>query len=183
MRGVLRLADAIDAATRGVGRAAMWLALAVVLLQFGVVVLRYVYSMSYVWAQESVIYAHATLFMLAVGYTYLVDQHVRVDVFYAGWSARRKALVDLIGILVAVLPFCALVIWASAGWAMTSWRLGEGPMAHGGVPLVQWLKTLVPLMAGLLALQALSIALRCIAVLAGAAETHFPGRPQHASHG
>jgi TRAP-type mannitol/chloroaromatic compound transport system permease small subunit len=183
MPGILRIADAIDAATRGVGRAAMWLALVVVLAQFGVVVLRYVYSMSYVWAQESVIYAHATLFMLAVGYTFLVDQHVRVDVFYAGWSARRKALMDLVGILIAVLPFCALVVWASAGWALTSWRIGEGPMALGGVPLVPWLKTLVPLMALLLALQSVAIALRCVAVLAGAADTHFPARPQHSSHG
>lgn len=179
----LRIADAIDAATRGIGRAAMWLALAVVLVQFGVVVLRYVYSMSYVWAQESVIYAHASLFMLAVGYTFLVDQHVRVDVLYGGWSNRRKALTDLIGILIAVLPFCALVIWASWTYALNSWRISEGPMALGGVPLVQWLKSLIPIMAMLLLLQSVAIGLRCIAVLTGDAETHFPARPQHSSHG
>jgi TRAP-type mannitol/chloroaromatic compound transport system permease small subunit len=56
-------------------------------------------------------------------------------------------------------------------------------MAHGGVPFVQWLKTLVPLMALLLGLQAIAVALRCAAVLAGAAETHFPARPKQSSHG
>ena len=183
MGGVLRLADAIDAATRGIGRAVKWLALALVLIQFGVVVLRYAYSMSYVWAQEGVIYAHATLFMLAIGYTFLVDQHVRVDVLYGGWSARRKALVDLIGIAVAVLPFCALVIWASWGYVATSWRFGEGPMGVGGLPFVPVLKSLIPVMALLLGVQAFAIGLRCIAVLTGDATTHFPGKPAHAEHG
>jgi TRAP-type mannitol/chloroaromatic compound transport system permease small subunit len=183
MGGVLRLADAIDAATRGLGRAVKWLALAVVLLQFGVVVLRYAFSMSYVWAQESIVYAHATLFMLTVGYTFLIDQHVRVDVLYAGWSARRKALIDLIGVIVAVLPFCALVVWASWGYVAVSWRFGEGPMAVGGLPLVPFLKSLIPAMAILLGVQAFAIALRCVAVLAGAAETHFPARPAAAQHG
>jgi TRAP-type mannitol/chloroaromatic compound transport system permease small subunit len=154
----------------------MWLALAVVLAQFVVVVLRYAFASSFVWMQESVIYLHATLFMLAIGYTYLVDQHVRVDVLYAGWSVRRKAAVDLVSILVAVLPFCALVVWASWGFAARAWTQGEGPMAYGGLPLVPALKSLIPLMAALLALQAVSIALRCVAVLAGAAETHFPHR-------
>lgn len=154
----------------------MWLALATVLAQFAVVVLRYAFASSFVMMQESVIYLHATLFMLAIGYTYLVDQHVRVDVFYAGWSARRRALVDLIAILVAVLPFCALVVWASWGFAARAWTQGEGPMAYGGLPLVPALKSLIPLMAGLLALQAASIAIRCVAVLAGAADTHVPHR-------
>lgn len=183
MDAALRIAGLIDGATRGLGRAVKWLALLLVLLQFAVVVLRYVYSMSYVSAQESVIYAHAALFMLAIGYAFLVDQHVRVDVLYARWSARRKALVDLIGVVVCVLPFCALVLWASWGYAANSWRIGEGPIAVGGLPFVPVLKSLIPVMAILLGLQSLAIALRCLAVLRGAAATHFPARPAEAQHG
>jgi len=154
----------------------MWLALATVLAQFAVVVLRYAFASSFVMMQESVIYLHATLFMLAIGYTFLVDQHVRVDVLYAGWSPRAKALTDLVAIIVAVLPFCALVIWGSWGYAASSWRQDEGPMAYGGLPLVPALKSLIPAMAILLGLQSVSILIRCVAVLAGAAETHFPHR-------
>jgi TRAP-type mannitol/chloroaromatic compound transport system permease small subunit len=154
----------------------MWLALATVLAQFAVVVLRYAFASSFVMMQESVIYLHATLFMLAIGYTFLVDQHVRVDVFYAGWSPRAKALVDLLAILICVLPFCALVVWASWGYAASSWAQGEGPMAYGGLPLVPALKSLIPAMAILLAAQSLSILIRCVAVLTGAATTHFPHR-------
>lgn len=158
----------------------MWLALGAVLAQFAVVVLRYAFASSFVMMQESVIYLHATLFMLAMGYTFLVDQHVRVDVLYAGWSPRRKATVDLVAILLCVLPFCALVLWASWGYAAASWRQEEGPMAYGGLPLVPALKSLIPAMAILLGLQSLSILIRCLAVLAGAAATHLPHRGQHA---
>ena len=157
-------------------RGVLWLALATVLAQFAVVVLRYAFASSFVMMQESVIYLHATLFMLAIGYTFLVDQHVRVDVLYARWSARRKAAVDLVAIVVTVLPFCALVIWASWDYAARSWTQDEGPMAYGGLPLVPALKSLIPAMAILLGLQAISIGIRCVAVLRGVAETHLPHR-------
>lgn len=158
-----------------------WLALLLVLLQFAVVVLRYAFGTSYIMMQEGVIYLHAFLFMLAIGYTCLVDQHVRVDVFYARWTPGRRALVDLLAVLIAVLPFCALVLWASWGYVSTSWRLGEGPMAVGGLPFTPWLKSLIPAMAVLLALQSLSIAVRCVAVLRGQAHTHLPSRAHQGS--
>lgn len=182
MRAALRLAGVIDAASRQLGGVVRWCALGVVLVQFVVVLLRYAYGSSYVWMQEGVIYLHAMLFMLAIGYTFLVDGHVRVDVLYANWSARRRAFVDLLGILIGVLPFCALLLWASWSFAWTSWSLGEGPMQYGGLPLTPFFKSLIPAMAILLALQAVAIGIRCMAVLAGAAETHFPAR-DGAAHG
>jgi TRAP-type mannitol/chloroaromatic compound transport system permease small subunit len=176
LRALLAIADAHDAASRFLARGVKWLALALVLVQFAVVVLRYAFGMSYIMMQEGVIYLHAMLFMLAIGYTFLVDQHVRVDVLYAGWSAKRRALVDLVAVLVGVLPFCALVVWASWGYVSVSWRMAEGPMAVGGLPFTPFLKSMIPAMAVLLALQSLSIAIRCIAVLCGAAATHLPHR-------
>jgi TRAP-type mannitol/chloroaromatic compound transport system permease small subunit len=155
--------------------------LLLVLLQFTVVVLRYAFSTSYIMMQEGVIYLHAILFMLAIGYTCLVDQHVRVDVLYAGWTARRRAVVDLLAVLVGVLPFCALVLWASWAYVTTSWRFGEGPMAVGGLPFTPWLKSMIPAMAVLLGLQSLSIAIRCFAVLRGRADTHLPHRAHQGS--
>jgi TRAP-type mannitol/chloroaromatic compound transport system permease small subunit len=184
LRLLLRLADGADALNRAIGLTVRWLAVCLVLVQFVVVVLRYAYGSSFVWLQESVTYTHAFLFMLAIAYTYLVDGHVRVDVLYAGWSARRRALVDLLGILVCVLPFCALLVWASWPYVSMSWRMGEGPIQYGGLPLTPWLKSLIPAMAVLLALQALAIAIRAVAVLAGQAETHFPARSSTGSaHG
>lgn len=179
MEALLALAGALDRLGRAVGKTVRWIAVLLVLIQLAVVVLRYAFGTSYIWLQESVLYTNATLFMLAIGYTFLVDQHVRVDLLYAGWSARTRALADLLGILLAVLPFCGLLIWASWGYVAVSFRMGEGPMQVGGLPLLPWLKALIPTMAGLLALQALAIALRCLAVLAGRAPTHLPHRGGH----
>jgi len=176
MRAALKLADGLDAASRAIGMSVRWLAVAVVLVQFLVVVLRYVWSSSFVWMQESVVYIHAALFMLAIGYAYLLDAHVRVDFFYGHWSERKKAVVDIVGILFTVLPFCALLWWASYGYVARSFRMGEGPMAVGGLPLQPWLKSLILVMAGLLAVQSISILIRAVAVLTGAAESIFPRR-------
>jgi TRAP-type mannitol/chloroaromatic compound transport system permease small subunit len=172
-----RFADALDALSRAVGGAVKWLAVLLVLIQFVVVGLRYVYGSSFIWMQESVIYAHATLFMLAIGYVFMLDAHVRVDIFYANWSLRARAWTDLAGVIVCVLPFCALVVWASWPFVTLSWRIPEGPMAVGGLPLTPVLKSLIPAMALLLALQGVSVALRAILVLAGAASTLFPHKP------
>ena len=181
MRAALAIADAHDAASRLLARGVMWLALLLVLVQFGVVVLRYAFGTSFIMMQEGVIYLHAILFMLAIGYTFLVDQHVRVDVLYAGWSAKRRAVVDLLAVFVGVLAFCALVVWATCGYVLTSWRFGEGPMAVGGLPFTPLLKSMIPAMAALLALQSLSIAIRCVAVLRGLADTHLPHRAHQGS--
>ena len=176
MRLLLRLADGADALNRAIGLSVRWLAVLLVLVQFVVVVLRYAYGSSFVWLQESVVYTHAFLFMLAIGYAYLLDAHVRVDFFYANWSERTKAWVDLAGVVVAVLPFCWLLVWASWGYVSVSFRMGEGPIQHGGLPLQPYLKGLILAMAGLLALQALSVMIRAVAVILGAATEVFPHR-------
>jgi TRAP-type mannitol/chloroaromatic compound transport system permease small subunit len=79
--------------------------------------------------------------------------------------------------MLAVLPFCALIIWASWGYVAVSFRLGEGPMALGGLPFTPWLKSLMLVMAGLLGVQATAIAIRAAGVLTGATDSVFPRRP------
>src|SRR3546814_5745002 len=68
-----------------------------VLLQFAIVVLRYVFGISYIFLDESVLYMHATLFMLGAGYTLLADAHVRADIFYGRFATRGRAAIDLAG--------------------------------------------------------------------------------------
>jgi TRAP-type mannitol/chloroaromatic compound transport system permease small subunit len=159
----------------------MWLAVLLVLVQFAVVVLRYAFGTSFIMMQESVIYLHATLFMLAIGYTFLVDQHVRVDVLYARWSGaapRAGGPRGHPGRGAAVLRARALGV---LGLRRRVLAQDEGPMAVGGLPLVPALKSLIPLMAVLLALQAVSIAIRCVAVLPGRPTTHLPHRAHQGS--
>src|SRR4029079_12276535 len=104
-------ADHIDRLIAGIGRAVTWLALLGVLLQFAVVVLRYAFGIGSLWLSESVIYGHAALFMLASAWTLQAGGHVRVDIFYADASPRTRALVDLLGALLLLLPFMLVIGW------------------------------------------------------------------------
>jgi TRAP-type mannitol/chloroaromatic compound transport system permease small subunit len=162
------LADRIDRMTSGIGRAAAWLALLVVLLQFALVVARYLFGLGSVWLTETVIYAHATLFMLAAAWTLLAGGHVRVDVFYAEASERTRAMVDLIGALALLLPFMLVLLWLSVPYAARSWAIFEHSQEASGLPIVFVLKTLIPLFALLMALQGVSQAIRAAAVLSRA---------------
>jgi len=167
MSALAAIARICDWINEQVGRRVMWLAVLLVLIQFAVVVLRYLFGTSFIAMQESVIYVHATLFMLTIGYTFLHDGHVRVDVFYAELGPRGRAIVDLLGTLVAVIPFCALVLWFAWGFVGASWKMREGPMFVGGLPIVYLLKTTIPVFAALLLLQGVSIAIKSALVIAG----------------
>ena len=90
------IADGIDRLIAAIGRAAMWLSLFVVLVQFAVVLMRYLFGIGSIWLSESIIYGHAALFMLAAAWTLQQNGHVRVDVFYSNASPRTKAVVDLL---------------------------------------------------------------------------------------
>src|SRR5436305_2192482 len=107
------LADRIDRFNAAVGRAASWCALFIVLAGFAVVLLRYVLGLGSLWLQESILYAHAALFLMAAAWTLKQGGHVRVDVFYADASLRTKAWVDVVGVLLLLLPFCLAILWFS----------------------------------------------------------------------
>ncbi len=154
------LADRIDRLNSTIGRAAAWLALAVVLVQFALVVGRYVFAFGSIRLTEAVTYGHATLIMLAAAWTLKAGGHVRVDVFYAHAGARTRALIDLAGSLLLLLPFMLVLLWLSAPYAARSWAILEGSQEVGGLPLVFLLKTLLPLFALLMASQGLAQAIR-----------------------
>ena len=136
MRLSTAFADRIDRLTTAIGRAVAWLALVVVLLQFALVVARYLFGLGSIWLSEAVIYAHATLFMLAAAWTLQAGGHVRVDVFYAEASPRTKAMVDLLGALLLLLPFALALVWLSLPYAARSWAILERSQESSGLPLV-----------------------------------------------
>jgi len=161
-------ADRIDRLTAAIGRAAAWLVLVVVLLQFGLVVARYLFGIGSVWLTETVIYAHAAVFLLAAAWTLQLGGHVRVDVFYADASARTKALIDLAGSVLLLLPFALVLFLLSVPYAARSWAILEHSQEASGLPLVFVLKTLIPLFALLMALQGIAQAIRAAVTLSRA---------------
>jgi TRAP-type mannitol/chloroaromatic compound transport system permease small subunit len=166
---MLALYRRIDLLNEYLGRGIAWLVLVLVLLQFVVVILRYVFSIGFIPMQESIWYLHALVFMLGAGYTLLHDAHVRVDIFYRKLSLGHKALIDLIGVFVFLLPFSAMLGWLSWSYVANSWRVLESSGEIGGLPFIYLLKSVLLVFALLLAVQGISLALKSILVLTGGA--------------
>lgn len=155
----------IDSLNRAAGRLAGWFLLAMVLIQVLVVLLRYVFNLGYLWMQESVLYLHVGLALFAAGFALLNNVHVRVDVFYQTAAPRMKALIDVIGSLVFLLPLCVLIFWKSLPFVAASWSVLEGSAQPSGLPAVFLLKTSILCFALLLGLQGLAFAVRAFDVL------------------
>ena len=157
----------VDGLNERVGRAIAWLTLAMVLITFAVVVLRYVYAIGWVWLQESYVWLHGVVFMVGAGYTLLHNGHVRVDVFYRPGGARYKAIIDLGGSLLLLMPLIVMVAFVSFDYVADSWARLEESREAGGLPGLFLLKSVLLLFCGLLGLQGLSLAARSLLVLRG----------------
>lgn len=162
-----QLARALDSLAELTGRIISWLTLAMVIITFSVVVLRYVFESGSIALQESVTYMHAVVFMLCAAYTLKHDAHVRVDIFYQRWSVRTRAWADLLGTLLLLVPVCVFIIASSLGYVAASWSILEGSQEAGGLDGVYLLKTAIPVMAGLLLLQGCALALHRLLIITG----------------
>jgi TRAP-type mannitol/chloroaromatic compound transport system permease small subunit len=167
LRIARRIADTIDRINSAVGRVATWCCLFIVCGEFAVVVMRYALGLGSIRLQESVLYGHAGLFMLAAAWTLQVDGHVRVDIFYAQAKPRSRAVIDLFGAIVFLAPFAAVLVMLSVPYAARSWAILERSRETSGLPFVYLLKTLIPLFAVLVGLQGLAQAIRAVMTLAG----------------
>ena len=150
----------LDRLSTVVGKAASWFTLFMVLVTFIVVVMRYALDAGFIWVPESVVWMHAVVFMLGAAYTLHDDDHVRVDVFYRDMSPRRRALVDLFGVIIFLLPVCAFLAWNSWDFVLQSWRIGESSREPGGLPY-----PFLPLLKSALLLMPLTVALQGVSLL------------------
>ena len=157
------IADRLDAINRAVGAVVRWAALLMVLLQFGIVLLRYVFGVSSIALNESILYLHGALFMLGAGYTLLVGGHVRVDVFYARAAARTRLAIDIFGHLFLLMPAMTVLLYWSWPTVRNAWAILEGPISVGGIPASFLLKSLIPAFCILLLIQSAACLLRDIA--------------------
>ena len=142
---------------RLVGHTVPWLTLGMVLVTFTIVILRHFFGRGWVWMQEVALYMHALTFLLAAGYALARDAHVRVDILYRPMGERGKALVDLGGSLLLLIPCCLVMCYQSLPFVANSWAVFEGSKDGGGLEAVYLLKTAIPLCFLLLLLQAISI--------------------------
>ena len=167
----LRLARLIDRVNAAIGKAACGLMIALVGLGAMTAVLRYVgrplgVSLTSNAFLEGQWYLFSAVFLLGAAWTLRENAHVRVDVLYGRLGPRGKAWTDLLGALLFLLPFCALMLWATGPSVAESWAVREVSPDPGGLP--RWpIKALVPVAFVLLFLQGVAQAIKAIATLRG----------------
>ena len=115
-------------------------------LSFSTVVLKNLFNYNSNALQETIIYLHATVFMLGIIYAYWFDKHVRIDIFYQKFSRLKKNRINLFGSLFLLLPFLIIIIYSSFSYVLTSWAIMEASSESGGLPFVYLLKSLILIM-------------------------------------
>jgi len=135
-----------------VGRAVSWLALVIVALMSVNVVLRYLFSIGSVWAQELEWHLLVPLILFGCSYALRHGEHVRVDIVYGRFSSRTKVAVDLVSSML-VIAISALFIWFSLHYVQQAYVIDEGSPDPGGLPHRYVLKALLPIGFALLLAQ------------------------------
>lgn len=151
---------------RLIGQVFSWLTLGIVLVCFSVVVLRYVFSVGFVWLQDLYVWMNGVMFMGLAGFTLLREGHVRVDIFYRTAPIKRRAAIDLFGCLVFVAPFVYVIVAYSWPYVMRSWQFMEGSANYGGMPGLYVVKSFILVFAAVVSIQAFAMIGRSILVLA-----------------
>lgn len=162
-----RVAGAADALNAAVGRLLTWVVPLIVVLVFGVVLLRYAFDAGATDLQELALHLHAAVFLLGAAWALGRDRHVRVDVLRVRMGPRSQAMLELVCTLLLLLPFCVFAVWISLDYVWASWLVREGSREAAGLPALYLVKALIPLSALLLMLQGAAQALRAWTALRG----------------
>lgn len=147
------------------GKVCSWFVALMVLVTCLVVVMRYGLDMGSVFLQDVVLYLHGGLFLLGAAFALKRGAHVRVDIFYRNFSTSKKALVDLLGNLIFLQPICWTILLYSWGYVEFSWRIMEVSPEPDGLPFVYVQKSLLIVVAILLALQSISEILKSLLII------------------
>jgi len=168
---MLKISQCIENFIDLVGRAVSWLSLFMVLGTCLIVLLRYGFDIGSIAMQEAINYMHAMVFLLGAAYTLKYNEHVRVDIFYAALSDRKKSYVDLFGNIFILMPVMIFIFWVSWQYVVDSWQVFESSREAGGLPGVYILKTFMLIMPVLLLMQSLANILQSIILIMNKAES------------
>ncbi len=155
----------IDKLNERIGKTVSWLTIILVLVTCYDVVVRYVFRESSAAFQEIEWHLFAILFLVGGAYTLKIDDHVRVDIFYTRFSKEKKALVDFVGSILFLIPFCLIAIYSSKDFVVNSFLVKETSPDAGGLPARYILKAFIPFSFFLLLLQAIALCLKSFLTL------------------
>jgi TRAP-type mannitol/chloroaromatic compound transport system permease small subunit len=188
---LLRLSSLINSIIEKIGGVLNWLVIMTIAVGFYNVIARYIgrligMKLSSNGLIELQWYLFSVLFCLGFAYILKHGANVRVDFLYANWNEKRRSLVDFLGTILFLIPFCLIGIWVSFNPVLLSWGLlpdgtwgmWEVSSDADGLPRAP-IKTMVIIAFALLLLQSISQAIEYFAILMGykqviESEEHLP---------
>lgn len=177
MSGLVGFVRAIERLNDVVGRVVALLTLGTVLVCFATVYTRYALNTNFIWLQEAYIWQHALVIVLGAAYTMMVGGFVRVDILYGRMTPRGRAKVDIVGTIVFLFPFLAVLAWAFGRFFWNAWLSDEGSQNEGGLPNWWLLQAALLVFVALTFLQGCALVARSLLVLGGREE--FAAKPSH----
>lgn len=160
-----KIINFLDWVGEKVGSLVSWISVVLAIIIGLDVVIRYVFRFTNVWMVEIEVYLFGMLFLLASGYTFKHEKHVRVDVFYSKLSKKGKAWVDLLGGICLLIPWCYVVIVSSWYYGLSSFLINETSAQPGGLPALYVLKFCVTIGFVFLLLQGVAHILKSIQII------------------
>lgn len=157
--------DFLDKAIRFIGHVVCSVNALLIAAIMGNVILRYGFSNGQIWLEELQWHFYAIGVMVGLSYAQVNDSHIRVDILHANFSDRTKRIVEIVGIILFVAPFIAVIFYHSLDFVYDSWRVGERSTAPLGLPFRWVIKAVIPLSFGLLGLAVLSRLIRDVYIL------------------
>lgn len=182
---LVRISELLRKFVDRVGRAASWLFVPLIVITvFDVIARKLVWIQIWLVStfgrifestllQELEWHFHTGLFALVLGYGYIYNSHVRVDLVRESLSFRKKAWLEFFGLTFFLLPFCALVIWFSISYAYSSYEIGEISASQVGLSHRWIIKTVLVFGLIVAALAGIAVWLQIVIVLWGPKDVRF----------
>ena len=145
-----KLRDTLNFISEKSGNIGSFLILLLIILVSISVILRYVFSIGFIWLQDLYIWIHAIFILLGLAYTLNADEHVRIDLLYRSFKEKVKKKINFIGILLFGLPVSFILIFKGFDYFYRSFLLNESSKESGGLPFIFILKFFIFLMGVLL---------------------------------
>jgi TRAP-type mannitol/chloroaromatic compound transport system permease small subunit len=166
MQGLLGISRVIDAFNDRAGRALAWLVLVAVLVSTVNAIIRKLFnSSSNAWL-ELQWYLFGAVFLGCAAYTFLRNEHIRIDIVASRMSQRYRNAVELVGHTLFLMPLCIMMLWYGVPFFWNSFVIGEVSTNAGG--LIQWpAKVMIPIGFTMLLAQAVSELIKRVAVIKG----------------
>lgn len=124
--------------------------------------------------QELEWHFHTGLFALVLGYGYIYNAHVRVDLIRENLKFRRQAWLEFLGITFFLLPYCAVIIWFAIDYTYASFNIGEISASTVGLTHRWIIKSVLVFGLIVAAIAGVAVWLQVVVVLFGRSEERFP---------